>query len=77
MQAVQRVGLEEAMTHLLDLINAAMRGEDVVIVKDESSMVRLVPMPSKPDRRAGSAKGMIKMPDDFDEPLEDFAEYMP
>ena len=77
MQAVQRVGLEEAMTHLIDLINAAMRGEDVVIVKDERSMVRLVPMPPKPGRQAGSAKGMIKMADDFDEPLEDFDEYMP
>jgi len=77
MQAVQRVGLEEAMTHLIDLINAAMRGEEVVIVKDERSMVRLVPMPLKPGRRAGSAKGMIQMADDFDEPLEDFDEYMP
>lgn len=77
MQVVQRVGLEEAMTHLIDLINAAMRGEDVVIVKDERSMVRLVPMPPKSGRRAGSAKGMIKMADDFDEPLEDFGEYMP
>ena len=77
MQAVQRVGLEEAMTHLIDLINAAMRGEDIVIVKDERSMVRLVPMSPKSGRRAGSAKGLIKMADDFDEPLEDFGEYMP
>ena len=77
MQVVQRVGLEEAMTHLIDLINAAMRGEDIVIVKDERSMVRLVPMSPKSGRRAGSAKGLIKMADDFDEPLEDFGEYMP
>ncbi len=27
-------------------------------------------------RQAGSAKGMFVMADDFDEPLEDFAEYM-
>lgn len=25
----------------------------------------------------GSAKGLIKMADDFDEPLEDFADYVP
>ena len=54
MQAVQRVGLEEAMTHLIDLINAAMRGEDVVIVKDERSMVRLVPM-CRPSLAGGRA----------------------
>ncbi len=27
-------------------------------------------------RKAGSAKGMFVMADDFDEPREDFAEYM-
>lgn len=27
-------------------------------------------------RQFGSAKGMIRMTEDFDEPLEDFAEYM-
>jgi len=34
--------------------------------------------PAKPrkKRQAGSAKGMFVMADDFDEPLEDFAEYM-
>ena len=77
MQTVQQVDLEEASTHLIDLFNAAMRGEVIVIVKDERSMVKLVPIPPKPGRRAGSAKGMIRMADDFDEPLEDFDEYMP
>jgi hypothetical protein len=28
-------------------------------------------------RRPGSAKGLVTVPPDFDEPLEDFAEYMP
>ena len=77
MHSTQKFGLEEAKTQLIDLISAAMRGEDVVIVKDDAAMVKLVPVPSKPRRRAGSAKGMIKMADDFDEPLEDFGEYMP
>lgn len=27
-------------------------------------------------RKAGSAKGLIKLSDDFDEPLDDFKEYM-
>lgn len=30
----------------------------------------------KKQRRAGLAKGLIKMSDDFDEPLDDFKEYM-
>lgn len=31
---------------------------------------------AKPYRRAGSAEGLVWMSDDFDEPLEDFKEYM-
>lgn len=77
MKTAQQFGLEEASVHLKDLINAALRGEDVVIVKDERTMVKLVPMTPKPRRQAGSAKGMIHMTDDFDMPLEDFVEYMP
>lgn len=30
----------------------------------------------KQPRKAGSARGLIQMSDDFDEPLEDFREYM-
>lgn len=32
--------------------------------------------PPKKKRTAGSAKGMITIPPDFDEPLEDFKDYM-
>jgi hypothetical protein len=34
------------------------------------------PKPPRKKRKAGSAKGEIFMSDDFDAPLEDFAEYM-
>ncbi len=34
------------------------------------------PATIKPKRTAGSTKGMIWMADDFNEPLEDFREYM-
>ena len=74
---MQTVTLEEAKDHLIDLINAAAAGEDVFIVKDDQWSVQLVPRATtKRKRRFGSAKGMISMAPDFDEPLEDFAEYM-
>lgn len=74
---MQQVNIEEAKSQLPDLIDAAVNGEEVVIAKDEQHLVKLVPIsPAKPRRRSGSAKGMITMSDDFDEPLEDFAEYM-
>ncbi len=33
-------------------------------------------MPPRKKRKAGSAKGMFTMADDFEAPLEDFVEYM-
>ena len=44
----------------------------------QTSLNQLVPTPiraSKP-RKAGSAQGQVWMSDDFDHPLDDFAEYM-
>ncbi|MEG4406270.1 DUF2281 domain-containing protein [Microcoleus sp. MON2_D5] len=34
----------------------------------------IIPKQAKPNRQAGSAKGMVWMSDDFDEPLEEFKE---
>ncbi|MCX7096782.1 MAG: DUF2281 domain-containing protein [Methylococcales bacterium] len=37
---------------------------------------QLVTKKEKPVPKFGSAKGLIKMSADFDEPLDDFADYM-
>jgi prevent-host-death family protein len=72
-----QVDLEEAKKHLSDLIEAAVKGEEVIIAKDDQHIVKLVPISvTKPRPQFGSAKGLITMSDDFDEPLEDFEEYM-
>jgi prevent-host-death family protein len=75
---MHQVDLEEAKTHLPDLIEIAVRGIEVVITKDNQPVVKLVPLaPSKPHLRFGSAAGKITMSEDFDAPLEDFKDYMP
>lgn len=67
---------DEAKGRLAELIEAAIRGERVVIARDNEHAVRLVPLPSAPrERHAGTAKGLIRMRDDFDAPLPDFDEY--
>ena len=73
-----QVTFDEAKGKLLTLINAAIKGERVLIFKDDQEVVQLVPV-VPPERRPqfGSAKGLIMMADDFDAPLDDFAEYMP
>lgn len=74
---MHQMNIEEAKSNLTDLIDAAINGEEVVIAKDAQHVVKLVPVSrSKPRPQFGSAKGLISISDDFDEPLEDFAEYM-
>ncbi len=70
------VSLDEAKTSLLNLIDAAIKGEEVFI-KDDQRIVQLVPT-EKPKRHPqfGSARGLVAMADDFDAPLVDFEEYM-
>ena len=71
------ITVSEAAQNLPDLIDAALRGEEIVIIKDDSSVVKLTPTnPIRKSRQPGSAEGMVWMSDDFDEPLEEFQEYM-
>lgn len=70
------VTLDEAKLQLVDLIEAAMSGETVLITKD-GQQVQLVPVARASQRpQFGSARGQIWMADDFDAPLPDFDEYM-
>ncbi|MBD2255490.1 type II toxin-antitoxin system Phd/YefM family antitoxin [Nostoc parmelioides] len=71
------ITLAEASQHLPDLIEAAFGGEEIIIIKDNHQAVKLTPiLPPKRRPGFGSAKGLITISDDFDEPLEDFKEYM-
>ncbi len=77
--------LEEAGSQLARLVQQISEsGEEIVLTDGDKPVARLVPAarrPPVPDeprprREPGSAKGLILyMADDFDAPLDDFAEY--
>lgn len=75
---MHQVTIHEAKTNLSRLIQAALAGEEVVIAKGKQPLVKLVAVPElRKQRRVGGAEGVvIAMADDFDAPLDDFAEYM-
>ena len=75
---MQQIDLEQAKDKFSELMDQVANGEDVVILKDEQPFVKLTTaiQGTKRPRKFGSAKGMIQIADDFDEPLEDFKEYM-
>jgi len=68
---MHRVTIDEAKVQLSDLIKEAIYGEDVIITKENTPVVKLVPVSSKKAKpQFGNAKGLIDVSEDFDEPLE-------
>jgi antitoxin (DNA-binding transcriptional repressor) of toxin-antitoxin stability system len=67
---------------LAHALAAMEKGDEVVLLKDGQPVARLVPVepcvagPYLGPRKAGSARGLFTVPDDFDAPLEDFRDYM-
>ncbi|MEW6360408.1 MAG: type II toxin-antitoxin system Phd/YefM family antitoxin [Planctomycetota bacterium] len=70
------IDIDQAKQRLLEMIEENANGEEIVISKNGRPIAKLVPITrQKKSRRFGSARGLIKMSDDFDKPLEDFREY--
>jgi prevent-host-death family protein len=73
---VKIVNVHEAKTHLSRLLEEALAGEEIIIARGNEPVVRLVLVESaRPQRTFGWAKGQIRVAEDFDAPLDDFAEY--
>jgi len=75
---MHQVNLKEAEARLAELIEEVASGEEVVIIRSDGKSFKIVPIGEvKAKRRFGSAKGLVKIADDFDEPLADFEKYVP
>ncbi|MEI6328232.1 MAG: DUF2281 domain-containing protein [Pseudanabaena sp. ELA645] len=73
-----QVSLIEAATRLSDLVDAAIDGEEVILLNGDRPIAKITSIEVRKRRpaKAGSAKGLVWMSDDFDEHLEEFKEYM-
>lgn len=79
------IDISEAALKFNELIAGLKRDEEIVITADNKPVARLTGMnesfnghqPTKEKRRrAGTAEGTFWMSADFNEPLEEFKEYM-
>ena len=75
------ISVEQASNSLIELIKKANDGEEVIITYGEEPVAKIIAtskkyLTSKKKIKTGSAKGLIEIADDFDEPLDDFKEYM-
>lgn len=70
------VTIHQAKTHLSRLVREVVEGGEVIIACGKVPMVKLVAVDeAKGQRVLGTARGLVKIADDFDEPLTDFADY--
>jgi prevent-host-death family protein len=72
------IELAQAGIQLPQLVEEVKSGVEILITCEGQPVARLLPaLDTSPfDRVPGSAKGLFKVPDDFDAPLEDFREHM-
>ncbi len=69
------VNIHETKTHLSNLIQEVLRGEELVIAKGHEPLIRLEIFKKKKKRIIGLYKNKIKIGEDFDSELRDFDEY--
>ncbi len=76
---MSQVTLQEAQSHLSELIEKLAPGEGVTITKDDRPVARLVmvPLTETPRPIPGRCQGMLTILAEDDEHLSDFDEYMP
>lgn len=71
---MHEIDVAAAAEQLKSLLEAALKGERVVITEDAGS-VELVPVKPHRTRVFGSARGVFEIPESFDAPLADFDEH--
>jgi prevent-host-death family protein len=64
-----RISIHQAKTQLSKLIAAAERGEEVVISRRETPVVKIVPVQQPKKRVFGALKGKIDIGPEFFDPL--------
>jgi prevent-host-death family protein len=72
---MSQIGMHEAKTTLSQLVERAEHGEDIVITRNGTPVVRLTPIP-KPNRLAtvyGALHNETILPDELDELPDDVA----
>jgi len=72
------IDIRQAENCFPDLIKQTVAGNEIIITDEGEPIVKLIALTKKLKKRRqfGSAKGLIKMADDFDETPEDFRDYI-
>jgi antitoxin (DNA-binding transcriptional repressor) of toxin-antitoxin stability system len=72
---MKTINAAQAAAQLDSLLEEVSLGKQVVIVRDDGSAFTLVALSRVPKPVFGSARGLVHMEDDFDDPIEGFEDY--
>ena len=76
---MKSIDINQALPKIYELLEMAFAGEEIIITKNnQEQQIKIIScsVPSPRPTLFGSDKGRIYMSDDFDDPLDDFEEYM-
>jgi len=68
------IGIREAKANLSKLVQSALAGEKVIIMKHGHPLAEIVPPrpeSARPDRGYGSLKNVLRLPEGWDSPAAD------
>jgi antitoxin (DNA-binding transcriptional repressor) of toxin-antitoxin stability system len=71
-----QIPAKQAVTEFDKLLNEVAQGQDVVIIGSDGLAFKLTALPRTPQPILGSARGLVHIGPDFDQPIEGFEEYM-
>lgn len=72
-----QIPVNKAVTQLEKLLAEVAKGQEVVIIGSDGSAVKLIALPRPPQPLFGSARGLVAIGPDFDDPIAGFEEYEP
>lgn len=72
------IDIKKAETCFAELLRRMADGSDIIITQEGEPVAKLVAVRKKQvkKRQFGSAQGLIRMADDFDQTPDEFKEYM-
>jgi antitoxin (DNA-binding transcriptional repressor) of toxin-antitoxin stability system len=71
---VTKLEIDQLQSNLTKYLDLVIKGEKIIITQDDKPVAEISPI-QRPVKR-GSAKGKVWISSDFNEPLEDFKDYM-
>ncbi len=72
-----QIPAKQAVTEFDKLLNKATKGQEIIIIGSNGAAFKLTALPRAPRPVFGSARGLVHIEPDFDEPIEGLEEYMP